>query len=41
MKASKDPFGNGPFAYRKLPNGFELSSELKYRDKAVTLRVGL
>ncbi len=41
VKASKDPFGNGPFAYRKLPNGFELSSELKYRDKAVTLRVGL
>jgi hypothetical protein len=40
VKASKDPFGTGPFGYRKLPNGFELSSELKFRDQPVKLRVG-
>lgn len=36
----KDPFGNGPFAYRKLDTGFELSSKLLEEGKPVTLTVG-
>jgi hypothetical protein len=36
----KDPFGDGPFGYRKLENGFELSSKLIEDGKPVTLTVG-
>ena len=36
----KDPFGDGPFGYRKLDNGFELSSKLLEKDKLVTLAIG-
>jgi hypothetical protein len=36
----KDPFGDGPFEYRKLDNGFELSSKLLEKDKPVTLAIG-
>jgi hypothetical protein len=36
----KDPFGNGPFGYRKLDTGFELSSKLLENGKPVTLTVG-
>jgi hypothetical protein len=36
----KDPFGDGPFAYRKLETGFELSSKLLEDGKPVTLTVG-
>lgn len=36
----KDPFGTGPFEYRKLENGFELKSKLIFEDQPVTLQVG-
>jgi len=36
----KDPFGDGPFGYRKLDSGFELSSKLLEKDKPVTLAIG-
>jgi hypothetical protein len=36
----KDPFGDGPFGYRKLDTGFELSSKLVEKDKPVTLAIG-
>jgi hypothetical protein len=35
-----DPFGDGPFEYQKLDNGFELKSQLKLEGKPVTLTVG-
>lgn len=35
-----DPFGDGPFGYRKLDEGFELSSKLVYEGKPVTLVIG-
>lgn len=35
----KDPFGDGPFSYRKLERGFELSSKLLDDGKPVTLTV--
>jgi hypothetical protein len=36
----KDPFGDGPFGYKKLKTGFELSSKLMHDGKPVTLMVG-
>jgi hypothetical protein len=36
----KDPFGDGPFGYRKLDTGFELSSKLQQDGKPVTLIIG-
>jgi hypothetical protein len=36
----KDPFGDGPFGYRKLEKGFELSSKLQQDGKPVTLTIG-
>jgi hypothetical protein len=36
----KDPFGDGPFEYRKLDTGFKLSSKLLEKDKPVTLVIG-
>jgi hypothetical protein len=35
-----DPFGDGPFEYRKLDGGFELKSALVVDEKPVTLTVG-
>jgi hypothetical protein len=40
LKEVKDPFGDGPFDYRALDKGFELSSKLLYHEKPVTLTVG-
>jgi hypothetical protein len=40
LKNIKDPFGSGPFEYRKTDGGFELKSELTVEGKPVTLRVG-
>ena len=40
LKDFKDPFGQGPFEYRALTQGFELKSKLLYRDQPVTLVVG-
>ncbi len=40
MKSMKDPFGDGPFTYRKLPNGFELESKLRVNNKPVVLTAG-
>ena len=40
LKEIKDPFGSGPFEYRPLDKGFELTSKLLFEDKPVTLIVG-
>lgn len=40
IKATKDPFGDGPFEYRKLDHGFELQSKLFVQDKPLTLTLG-
>jgi hypothetical protein len=40
LKDIDDPFGDGPFEYQKLDNGFELKSQLKFEGQPVTLRVG-
>lgn len=40
VKASSDPFGDGPFEYRKLDRGFELKSKLTVQDKPLTLTFG-
>src|SRR5262249_17564818 len=40
LKSHPDPYGKGPFAYKKVAGGFELTSALKIKDKAVSLRVG-
>jgi hypothetical protein len=40
LKNIDDPFGDGPFEYRKLDTGFELKSQLKYEGQPVTLTVG-
>jgi hypothetical protein len=40
LKNIDDPFGDGPFEYRKLDNGFELKSQLKYEEQPVTITVG-
>jgi hypothetical protein len=36
----KDPFGDGPFEYRALGEGFELRSKSLFQGKPVTLTVG-
>jgi hypothetical protein len=36
----KDPFGDGPFGYKKLETGFELSSKLMEQGRPVTLTIG-
>ena len=40
LKDIKDPFGDGPFAYRALDRGFELKSKLIVRGQPMTLTVG-
>lgn len=40
LKSVKDPFGDGPFAYRASGPGFELASKLLDHDRPVTLTVG-
>ena len=35
-----DPFGDGPFEYRKLDKGFELKSQLQYEGQPVTVNFG-
>ncbi len=40
LKEIKDPFGDGPFEYRKLDDGFELQSNLQVEGKPVTLTIG-
>lgn len=40
LKNIDDPFGQGPFEHRKLDDGFELKSQLKFEGQPVTLRVG-
>ena len=40
LEAIKDPFGTGPFAYRRLDKGFELKSKLVFHDQPVSLTVG-
>jgi hypothetical protein len=40
IATTKDPFGNGPFRYRKLADGFELTAALKgQREQPIMLRV--
>jgi hypothetical protein len=40
LKEIRDPFGEGPFEYRKLDGSFELKSKLVVDDKPVTLTCG-
>jgi hypothetical protein len=40
VKETKDPFGDGPFAYKATDGGFELKSKLTIKDQPVTLVVG-
>ena len=40
LKDIHDPFGDGPFEYRAVDKGFELTSKLVYREKPVTLTLG-
>lgn len=40
VKATRDPFGDGPFEYEPFDGGFELRSKYKYQDKPVSLTVG-
>jgi hypothetical protein len=40
LKEIRDPFGDGPFEYRKLEQGFELTSKLRVEDQPVQLTVG-
>jgi hypothetical protein len=40
LKEIKDPYGDGPFEYRKLDKGFELKSKLTFEGQSVTLVAG-
>ena len=40
LVSSKDPFGEGPFKYKKLAAGFRLTSQFNFRGKQVELQVG-
>jgi hypothetical protein len=40
VKRYADPFGDGPFTYRKTDGGFELQSKLLFEGKAVSVSVG-
>jgi hypothetical protein len=40
LKEIKDPFGDGPFEYKALDQGFELKSKLLFEGQPVTLVVG-
>ena len=40
LKDIKDPFGDGPFEYRALDEGFELKSKLTFNAQPVSLTVG-
>lgn len=39
LKGTKDPFGEGPFEYRELGNGFELKSKLLFKGQPVMLLI--
>lgn len=40
LKEIRDPFGDGPFAYRRLKSGFELTSKLALRGGQISLKIG-
>ncbi len=40
LKPIKDPYGDGPFEYKRRGSGFELRSKLRVDGKPVTLTVG-
>jgi hypothetical protein len=40
LEAIHDPFGTGPFTYRRLDKAFELKSMLLYHNQPVSLRIG-
>jgi hypothetical protein len=40
VKDFPDPYGDGPFEYKALPQGFELRSKLQFRGDPVILQVG-
>lgn len=40
LRSTRDPYGNGPFEYRKLSTGVELRSRLVYKGEPATLTVG-
>jgi hypothetical protein len=41
LQAHPDPYGAGPFAYEAFDGGFELTSQLEYKEKPVKLTVGI
>ena len=40
VKTTSDPFADGPFEYRALPNGFELKSKFEFKESPLSLTVG-
>jgi len=40
LKDVKDPFGDGPFAYKAADGGFELTSKLRFNGEPVSQAVG-
>jgi hypothetical protein len=40
VAASRDLFGEGPFGYQRLAEGFELSTQLEFRGEPVKMRFG-
>lgn len=40
VKDFRDPYGDGPFEYKALPQGFELRSKLQFRGEPVVLQIG-
>ena len=41
LASVKDPFGDGPFKYKKLAGGFRLTSQYQVHGKPVELTVGI
>ncbi|MBN1554608.1 MAG: hypothetical protein JXA11_07670 [Phycisphaerae bacterium] len=41
MESVQDPYGKGPFAFKKTPKGFDLVGQLKDKNKPVILSVGI
>ena len=37
LKSIKDPYGDGPFVYKKTKKGFELHGKVRIKDKAISL----
>jgi hypothetical protein len=40
VEQTKDPFGDGPFAYRPVEGGFQLTSKFQYKGESVKIVIG-